>query len=257
MKSAPPVAVGDWLAQGEAAEADWGGHVTRLAVRGDLGYGGEGLLLDLPALAQPFACNSCACAPGLRAARTRSCCADLDVTLTPGERAAVTDALPAIAAWMAPRDARWRDDAPETLDGDTLRRPGGRCVFAAAGPTGLACALHAMEDAAKRPRGTWKPMPCRLFPLIVIDLGEENLLLSAVTRRTAGPMGLPPARMFPCLRGDTTTTTTLVHSVGDTLAELWGEATARVVHRAVERWRRHHRPQVALSLSALARRTPP
>lgn len=228
----------DWLSHGEAAEADWGRHVTRLAMRGDLGAGGEGLLLDLPALAQPFACRSRTCAPSLRPARTRSCCADLDVDVTPGERDAITAALPEVAAWMQTRDARWLTGSPETFDGDTLRRPGRRCVFAAQGPGGLTCALHAVEDETGRARGTLKPMPCRLFPLAVIDLGEDRLLLSAVTRHTAGPLGLPTAGSFPCLRGDTTRVTPLVQSVRDTIRELWGDTTWRAVRRAVLGWRR-------------------
>lgn len=226
-----------WLAHGEAAEADWGAYVTRLAMRDDLGSGGEGLLLDLPALAQPFACVSAACAPALRAAGTRSCCADLDVELTPQERAAITAALPEIAAWMAPRDARW-GTPPEVFEGDRLLRPGRRCVFAAQDGTGLRCALHVVEDASGRARGSIKPMPCRLFPLIVIDLGEDRLLLTAVSRHVARDVGLPPARSFPCLRGDTTQTQTLVHGVRDTLVELWGEGAWRRMNRSVSGWRR-------------------
>jgi hypothetical protein len=232
-----PSPVDTWLAHGDAAEADWGGHVTRLALRDDLGSGGAGLLLDLPALGQPFACVSNTCAPALRPARTKSCCADLDVTLTPNERDAITPALPEVATWMTGRDPRWADGTPAIFDGDTLRRPSKRCVFAAQGPEGLACALHVVEDASGRPRGTLKPMPCRLFPLVLVDLGEGRVLLSAVTRRTARHVGLPSATSFPCLRGDTTRDIPLVESVEDTLVELWGKRTARGIVRSVAAWR--------------------
>jgi len=230
--------VNAWLSEGTATETDWGGYVTRLAMRGDLGDGGEGLLLDLPALAQPYACNSVACAPGLRAAKTRSCCADLDAEPTSAERAAIEAARDELAAFLAPRDPRWRSGPPTLFAGDVLTRPDGRCVFAVAGPTGLACALHTLEDSTGRARGTLKPMACRLFPLIVVDLEEGRLLLTAVSPHTARHADLPPPRTFPCLRGDTTTEQRLVRGVRDTITELWGAATAGRVERAVTRWAR-------------------
>lgn len=225
-----PTSLSSWLAAGSVAEADWEAHVRRLALHGGLGYAADGLLLDLPALAQPHACRPATCAPGLRAAGSRSCCADLDVELTEPEVDALTVALPELTAFLAPRDPRWAGGAPDLLEGPVLRRPGGRCVFAATGPHGLACGLHALEDATGRARGTLKPMPCRLFPLVVVDLGEERTLLTAVHRTTARHVGLPPRR-FPCLLSDDRAS--LVRSARDTLEELWGPATARAIARAV------------------------
>jgi hypothetical protein len=206
----------------------------------DLGFGGEGMLLDLPALAQPFACRSKTCAPSLRPARTRSCCADLVVELTPTEGDRIAAALPEVAAWMRPRDTRWQS-VPAILDGDLLVRSGGRCVFAAQDRHGLTCALHAVEDATGRPRGALKPMPCRLFPLVLVDLGEDRVLLTAVTRHTARRVGLPPPASFPCLRGDTTRTAPLARNVRDTIRELWGEEIWGAVRRSVAAWRRRTR----------------
>ncbi len=224
----------EWLGMGSAAIADWGGHVRRLAQRGNLGAA-RGLLLDLPALAQPHACRSGTCAPGLREPRRRSCCADLDVEVTPGEAGRITEALPLVAAWMKPRDARWQGGVPETMDGATLRRPGRRCVFAASNAEGLTCSLHAIEDETGRPRGALKPMPCRLFPIVVVDLGDNHVLLTALARHTSALAGGGGAAAFPCLRGEAGPT--LVESAADTLVELWSRATARAVVRAVERWR--------------------
>jgi hypothetical protein len=181
----------DFLAAGDPAEADWAPRILRLARRGDLGDGGKGLLLDLPALSQPYGCRSAACAPGRRAAATRSCCADLDVSPDPAERAAIEAALPQIAATMAD-DARWSDGAPALFDGDTLRRPGRRCVFARATAEGLRCGLQ-------ETRAALKPLGCQLFPLAVVDLGDGSTLLTAVHRETASMLASRPARVFPCL----------------------------------------------------------
>lgn len=224
-----------WLAHGEVADADWGGHVVGLANRGELGTGGSGLLLDLPALAQPFACVPTGCAPGLRAEGRRSCCADLTVELTPDEAAAIDAALPEVAAWMAPRDPRWGKGAPTTVEEGALLRPGRRCVFAVKDERGLSCGLHAVEDATGRTRGTLKPMPCRLFPLVVVDLGDGQLLLTAVSRKLGARFGLPPVRLFSCLSGEAGTT--VVDDTAETLEALWGRKAFLRIRREVRAFR--------------------
>lgn len=235
-------ALGAWLSAGSAAVADWGGHVRRLAARGALGAA-RGLLLDLPALAQPHACRSGTCAPGLREPRRRSCCADLDVELTEGEAARITEALPRVAAWMSSRDSRWASGVQEPFEGTTLRRPGRRCIFAASGPEGLTCALHAVEDEGGRSRGSLKPMPCRLFPLVVVDLGDGHVLLTALARHTSTLVG-GGAAAFPCLRGGAGPT--LAESAADTLEELWSGPVARAIVGAAQRYGRGS-AQIALT----------
>jgi hypothetical protein len=223
-----------WLADGDAPEADWGGHVTRLANQGGLGDGGPRLLLDLPALAQPHACRTAACTPGLREAGQRSCCADLDVAPSADERAALAAAADELAAFYAPRDPRWAAGPPATLDDGVLTRPGRRCVFALRGAEGLSCGLHTLEDASGRPRGALKPLACRLFPLAVVDMGSARLL-TAVHKRTARALGSQPARRFPCLKADAG-----LPSVAETeralIAELFGERAARRILAAVVAW---------------------
>jgi hypothetical protein len=103
---------------------------------------------------------------------------------------------------------------------------------------GLTCGLHAVEDATDRPRGALKPLPCRLFPLVVVDLGEGQLLLTAVSRKLGERFGLPPSRLFPCLRGETASATTVVDDTAETLIALWGEPAFRRVRRAVNAWKR-------------------
>lgn len=219
-----------WLGQGDPLDADWSGHVNRLAMRGQLGAAGD-LLLDLPALAAPYACEPDTCTPGRRAPRTRSCCADLDVELAPEEVAAIEAHLPAVAAAMAPVDPRWAEGAPTWQEASTLSRPGKRCIFAVPEADGLRCGLHRLEDADGLPRGTVKPLPCRLFPLIVVDLGDQRLL-TAVSRANIRN-GAPSPRWFPCLRGDVQRPAPLAEGVLDTITEVWGPRVARAVRKAV------------------------
>src|SRR5258705_2391870 len=126
----------------------------------------------------------------MRAPRTRSCCADIDVSLSPRERRSLERAAPRIAAFLAPRDPRWAAGAPPLFGevdadgGATLRRAGGRCVFAVPGERGLRCGLHLLEDRERRPRGSLKPIPCRLFPLILVDLGDWRRPLTPLPRNT-------------------------------------------------------------------------
>jgi hypothetical protein len=228
--------IGAWLAEGEAAEADWGGHMLRLAAKGELGSVGDDLVLDLPALAQRHACRTAECAPGLRKPRVRSCCADLDVSISYGEEERIEQRMDAIRPWMAARDPRWSGGQPAWRDGGTLTRPGGRCVFAIPkGEQGLSCGLHQIEDEGGEPRGALKPLPCRLFPLVVVDLGDGRMFLSAVHSRTARQLGHASAKVFPCLRGDADRPM-LVQEARTTLGEIFGKRRATWIVKKVEGW---------------------
>lgn len=187
-----------WLTEGDAPEADWATYVLRRALRGELGDGGPGILLDLVALMQPYGCRTELCTPGMRGPRDRSCCADLEVAVTPREAEAITDALPEIATLFT-EDPRWSAGVPAVIEDGALRRQGRRCIFARLGPKGLSCGLHALEDQTARPRGTLKPVPCRLFPLAVVDLADGRMLLTAIHRNTSTFLASRPARAFPCL----------------------------------------------------------
>lgn len=225
-----------WLGEGDAPEADWGPHLLRLANRGELGHVGRRWFLDLPALAQRHACRPAECTPGLRAPRTKSCCADLEVGLTEEEVGAITAAEGEVAAFLSTRDPRWAKGAPAWHDGDGgLLRPGRRCVFSVTGPDGLRCGLHALEDATKRARGSLKPLPCRLFPLAVVDLDDGRWLLTAIHRRTASSLGAPPAGRFPCLRDDPDRPL-LIDEARDPMVALVGARTFREMRARVREW---------------------
>lgn len=212
---------------------DWTAHALGLAARGQLGRGPGGWLLDLPALAQPWGCASGLCAPGRRAPRARSCCADLELRPTDAERGAITAALPALAAALRDQDPRWSAGPPPIFAEGALSRPGRRCVFALEHPEGLRCALHLHEDAEGLPRGALKPLACRLFPLILVEGDDGSRLLSAVHRRTARLAGTRPAAAFPCLGQGATT---LAEACQDTLRGLLGPRGAGAVVRAARAW---------------------
>lgn len=216
-------------------DPDWTVHLLQLAARDNLGQAGKGRLLDLPALAQSWTCATGACSPGLRAPNARSCCADLELTPTPSERAAIDTALPEIATFLAPVDARWAVGAPPIYEGDALRRPQKRCVFAVMEVAGLFCGLHALEDASARPRGALKPLACRLFPLVLVEVDERTTLLSAIHRNTARLAGSRPARVFPCIGASGAPT--VAESCGDTITALWGAKATRRAQDAVAGWR--------------------
>lgn len=213
-----------WMTRGDAPEADWSAVVLRRAMRGELGDGGPGLLLDLVALGQPYACVPGRCTPGRRASAARSCCADLDVTVSEAEVArieAAADDVTRVMGWAA---------LPEWRDGDVLRRPRRRCVFAEDGPEGLRCGLQRTERATRRPSGALKPLPCRLFPLALVDLGDGTRLLTAIHRSTARHLASRPARVFPCLAADQPP---LYVSERATIEQVFGKAVWRRIERAL------------------------
>ena len=233
-----PRSLASWLAWGDALQADWARLVVQRANEGCLGRTGR-LLLDLPALAQPFRCQSGECTPGRREPGARSCCADIEVTLAPWERRAVLRALPALAALLAPRDRRWAPGVPALFEEEALSRPGGTCILAIRRERGLRCALEELERARHLRPGALKPLSCRLFPLVVVDLGQGRRLLTAVHAGTARLGATPPPRLFPCLRGDPGRPP-LYRELGPVLEALFGRATYRGLALEV---RRHRRPQ--------------
>jgi hypothetical protein len=221
----------EWLAHGDASEGDWAALVLRLARRRELARVGD-WLLDLPALAQPFSCRSAECTPGRRASRTRSCCADIEVSLAPDERRAIERALPRLAPFFSRRDPRWRARLPDWHIGDALARPEGRCVFAVEHARGLRCGLQLAEHALSPAPGALKPLPCWLFPLVIVDVGEGARLLTAVHRHTRSLLDTYPPRAFPCLREDPARPP-LVDAMRATLESFVGLAAFRRIRRAV------------------------
>ncbi|MFT6817150.1 MAG: hypothetical protein ACJATT_000955 [Myxococcota bacterium] len=196
--------VNDWLDDQGAPEADWTRVVLQRAMSGQLGHGGEGVLLDMLALTQPHACRPHLCTPGMRGRSERSCCADLEVSVADEEVSAIDAALPEIALAMQ-GDARWADGVPTWHEEGALVRHADRgsrrkrCVFAESTPDGLRCVLHRLESETGREPGELKPLPCRLFPLALVAMGDGSVLVTAIHKKTARDLASRPARVFPCL----------------------------------------------------------
>ena len=73
-------------------------------------------------------------------------------------------------------------------------------------------------------------MPCRLFPLAVVELGDGRLMLTAIHRDTATKLATRPASVFPCLQAGATP---LYVSERDAITELFGaEVYTRVAEAA-------------------------
>ena len=190
-----------FLDAADTPEVDLAAWVLQGMARGTLLPLGGGVVADLVALGAPHACRPAACTPsvagGRRARGHRSCCADLVVTPSATERARIEEVLdaPELAD-----DPRFAPEPSAVFDEDgALRRPRGRCVLARSTPDGLRCALHRLEDARGWPRGRVKPLPCRLFPLAVVALDDDRVLLTALHRRTSRALTGRPAAAFPCL----------------------------------------------------------
>jgi hypothetical protein len=136
-----------------------------------------------------------------------------------------------VADTLRALDPRWSAGPPPWQDGGTLLRSTKRCVFGVASEQGIRCGLHLTESRLGLPAGALKPLSCRLFPLILVDLGEQRLL-TAVHRSTTR-LGAPAPRWFPCLRRDTSRSAPIGVELADTLGELFGLRVARAVARAV------------------------
>jgi hypothetical protein len=224
-----------WQAQGDAPEADWATYLWHLAAEDGLGSATSKLLLDLPALAQPYTCSSALCTPGRRTSGARSCCADLEVTLTEPERSRLERNKKRVRAHMVAHDPRWAAEPDRaTLEGLALTRPGRRCVFAIHRAEGLRCGLHEVEDLHRLEPGALKPIACQLFPLVLVALEKERAFLTALTPRVARMIGSRPPRVFPCL-GDPADPP-LVENMKDTLHHLFGSRTAGSILDETRAW---------------------
>ena len=167
----------------------------------------EGVFVDLAALAgRRFACRPALCTPGLRERGVLSCCADLDVTLSAAERRSIDRHLPQVSLQMAARDRRWSGGAPAIYADPAARQPvlarsARRCVFAYPTPDGLRCGLHTTAEAEGLPVARLKPLPCRLFPLVLLKARGRTVLTASVGAVGAA-LSAPPEQRLACLRSE-------------------------------------------------------
>jgi hypothetical protein len=187
--------------QGEAPA--WDAWVLRRMCLGEVADVG-GVLVDRAVLRQRFACVSERCAPRPGRGHQRSCCADVLVPLTRAEDRRLGRHASDLLGFMKAREPRLAScharDFYRAEEAPVLARPAGRCVFSQLDARGrIRCRLHAYAKQAQVDRATVQPLGCRLFPLIVVDLGRGRVLLSVVAAHTHRLVASHPAHRYPCL----------------------------------------------------------
>ncbi|MGC4115629.1 MAG: hypothetical protein QM765_13700 [Myxococcales bacterium] len=175
---------------GHEARADlsggWDGWLLRRMSAGKIVMVG-GVLVDRDLLTQRFGCVAERCAPRAGRGPWRSCCADAEVALDGSEQRR----LRRIAKADLPEG--WCEDGH-------LTRPGGRCVCSTIDGDGrIRCRLHRIARRLGVDQSDLQPLSCRLFPLIVVDLGQGRTALTLVSRTTFRLVGAHPPRRYPCL----------------------------------------------------------
>jgi hypothetical protein len=145
--------------------------------------------------------------------------------------------------WLVDRERRLiqhchppgEGDGPFWLDedGENLERPDDRCVFSKIDREGrILCHLFEYaEDAAVRRREV-QPLPCRLFPLVLLDMEDGRLGLTVMGPHNYKYVPTWHPRHFPCL--DDPELPYLTESSGRDLDFLFGEGFAAELERLRE-----------------------
>lgn len=197
-----------------------------------------GVLVDRAVLEQRFECVPGRCAPGPERGRHRSCCADLDVALVPAEVNRLCRHTWRLAAWLAGREPRLAGSLEATgsrpfwlaADGAHLTRPGQRCVFSRLDRQGhIRCHLHGYARNRELELAVVQPLPCRLFPLVLVDLPTGGVLLTTLYRHTTRLVGTFPVARFPCLSDPTLPEAT--RSLARELDWLFGSGFSRALRQ--------------------------
>jgi hypothetical protein len=164
----------------------------------------------------------------------RSCCADVAVVLTDAEQRRLARQKRRLGAWLLARERRLQRTDWLSEDGHHLRRPGRRCVFSALDARGrIRCHLHGYAREHGLARHAVQPLPCRLFPLILLDLPGGRVGLTTLYRRTTRLAGSYPASRFPCL--DDPSHPPLIRTLAKDLDWLFGAGFAAGLRRAAQR----------------------
>jgi hypothetical protein len=150
------------------------------------------------------------------------------VEVTPAEVRRLGPARGRLAGHLAAREPRLGALPLSLVQDGTLGRPGGRCVLSCLGPGGrIRCHLHGLARALGADRRTLQPVPCQLFPLIVVDVGDGRVALTVVSRATYRLAGTRPPAQYPCLADDGLPP--LVRSLAADLDWLMGRGFARAL----------------------------
>lgn len=190
------------------------------------------VLVDRRVLTQRFACVSSRCAPRSNRGAWRSCCADIDLMLTPAEARRLQRVSSPLLAYLRRSGVALAGPDPWFSPGSPIiRRPAGRCLFSCLDRRGrLRCRLHGFARHEGLERGQIQPINCRLFPLIVVDVGDGRVVLTVVSSTTHRLTGSYPASRFPCLCDGALPP--LWHSMRADLDWIFGPGFARAVASA-------------------------
>ncbi|MBN2493123.1 MAG: DUF3109 family protein [Deltaproteobacteria bacterium] len=205
------------------------------------------VMVDEDLLDARFACVPERCSPAVDRGKWKSCCADLTVYLTGRERRRIKRHAEALAKHLAKREPRlrkritkWKKGKRKSFwldsDGDALCRPDERCVFSRIDGQGrIRCHLHKLARKLDIDQTDVQPITCRLFPLVLVDMPEEKVLLTVVNAENHKAWGGKHPRHFPCLSDPELPPA--LESMGPTLDWLFGAGFAAELQRAGESWR--------------------
>ena len=199
-----------WGEQEVAATGwDWEDWFPKAAARDQI-LRLPGVWVDRAVLTQRFACVSDRCLPRPGRVAFRSCCADLGCVLSHGEARRLRPHTEALWKHLVRRDRRLlqhchppgQGDRPFWLDesGEYLARPDDRCVFSTIDGRGrIRCELFAFAKAQGLDRHDVQPVPCSMFPFVLLDMCDGSLALSVMNRQTYRYIPTWHPRHFPCL----------------------------------------------------------
>jgi hypothetical protein len=198
-----------------------------------------GVLVDRSVLTTNFSCVPDRCIGGSERRRWRSCCADLDLPLTAGERFRLKRHkrfLEQTVLRCEPRLTRLLADKDRPKEfwlnaDDCLRRPKQRCVFSTIDNRNrIRCHLHGVSQALKVAIDDLQPISCRLFPLVLVNLRRGRVLLTVLNRQNHKIWQALPPNRFPCLSDPALPS--LVQTMRSTLDWLFGNGFAQILKRA-------------------------
>lgn len=170
----------------------------------------RGVIVDKVVLSTRFSCVSDRCAPGPKAGKWYSCCANAEVGLTESEVDRLAKYHDRLAEYLPAKEPRVREllwprvdkDTPFYLDDDGVRlaRPSGRCVFSQLDEQGrILCRLWDFAKQQGIDRSDVQPVTCRVFPLVLVKLKDGTPVLSALNQQNYSHIGGNTPEAYPCL----------------------------------------------------------
>ncbi len=194
---------------------DWEEWFPAQAAKGNLIKVG-GVWVDRYLITAHFACVSERCLPRPGRGHYKCCCADLECVVSHSEGNRMKPHTKRLWNFMVKKERRliqhcwppeeterdepfWLDDSLENLE-----RPDGRCVFSGIDLQGrIRCHLFSYAQSQGIRRREVQPLPCRLFPLVLLDMEDNRLGLTIMGRDNYQYVPTYHPRYFPCLSDPT------------------------------------------------------